>query len=62
MANLRKLKIYRKYQARSYGLTTIPEIRLKGKWLEKLGFKEGKSISIELKKNKLTITLNNEKE
>jgi toxic protein SymE len=49
MSNLRKLKIYRKYQARSYGLTTIPEIRLKGKWLENLGFKEGKRISIEEK-------------
>lgn len=60
VANLRKLKIYSKYQARTYGLTTIPEIRLKGKWLEKLGFKEGKSISIEQKKNKLTITLDKE--
>lgn len=61
VANLRKLKIYSKYQTRRYGLTTIPEIRLKGKWLEKLGFKQGKRISVEQKKNKLTITLDKEK-
>jgi len=61
VANLRKLKIYTKYQIRTYGLITIPEIRFKGKWLEKLGFKEGKIINIEQKKNKLIITLDNKK-
>ncbi len=39
--NSRKLKIHTKYQARTYGGTTIPEIRLEGKWLEKLGFRKG---------------------
>lgn len=57
MANSRKLKIHKKYQSRTYGGTTIPEIRLEGKWLGKLGFKEGQIIKIEEKKNKLTITI-----
>lgn len=37
--------------------TTIPEIRLEGKWLDRLGFKEGQTVNIEEKKNKLTITI-----
>ncbi|CAN5897402.1 hypothetical protein BH11BAC7_BH11BAC7_35920 [soil metagenome] len=57
MANSRNLKIHAKYQARAYGATTIPEIRLEGKWLDKLGFKEGQMVNIEQKKNKLTITI-----
>ncbi|WP_268847016.1 SymE family type I addiction module toxin [Flavobacterium aestivum] len=59
MTNSRKLKIHSKYQARTYGSTTIPEIRLEGKWLDKLGFKEGQMVNIEQKKNKLTITIDN---
>ncbi|CAD0005213.1 SymE family type I addiction module toxin [Flavobacterium salmonis] len=60
MANSRKLKIHTKYQARTYGSTTIPEIRLEGKWLEKLGFRKGQIVNIEQKKNKLTITIDKE--
>jgi len=56
MAHPRKLKIHTKYQSRAYGATTaIPEIRLEGKWLEKLGFKQGQSVTIEEKRNKLVI-------
>lgn len=40
MTHSRKLKIHTKYQTRAHGETTIPEIRLKGKWLDKLGFKD----------------------
>jgi len=58
MENSRKLKIHTKFQARAYGATTtIPEIRLEGKWLEKLGFKQGQTVHIQEKKNKLTITI-----
>jgi toxic protein SymE len=57
MAKSRKLKIHTKYQARAYGGTTIPEIRLEGKWLDELGFKQGQIVSIEQEKNKLTITI-----
>lgn len=57
MINLRRLKIHTRYQTGTYRMTTVPEIRLKGKWLDKLGFKEGQMVNIEQKKNKLTITL-----
>jgi toxic protein SymE len=36
---------------------TIPEIRLHGKWLDRLGFKQGQTVIIEQQKNKLTITV-----
>lgn len=57
MKNSRSLKIYRKYQTRKYRGTTIPQIRLEGKWLEKFGFKEGQMINIKPMKNKLIITI-----
>lgn len=61
MRNSRKLKIHTKYQARAYGATTtIPEIRLEGKWLDKLGFKQGQIVTINQKKNKLIITIDKE--
>ena len=57
MNKSRKLKIYRKFRYRTWDNTTVPEIRLEGRWLEKLGFEEGKEIEIKQEKNKLTITL-----
>lgn len=39
--------------------TTLPEIRLEGRWLEEVGFKEGKRVKIQVEKNKLTITVDN---
>lgn len=60
MKNSRKLKIHTKYQARTYRNTTIPVIKLQGKWLNKLGFNEGQMINIEQKKNRLTITIEKE--
>ena len=53
----RKLKIYQKFRYRTQGNTTVPEIRLEGRWLEKLGFEIGKEIEIKQEKDKLTITL-----
>ncbi|WP_294266154.1 SymE family type I addiction module toxin [uncultured Chryseobacterium sp.] len=38
-------------------MITVSEIRLKGKWLEKLGFEKGKTVNIKQNKNKLTITV-----
>ncbi|QOG04917.1 type I addiction module toxin, SymE family [Flavobacterium sp. MDT1-60] len=61
MENSRKLKIHTKYQTRTHTCTTIPVIKLQGKWLNKLGFKEGQMVNIKQKKNKLTITINKEK-
>ena len=61
MKNFRKLKIHPKYQKRTYKGITIPSIKLEGKWLEKLGFKKGKNVIIEQKKNKLIVTIEKEK-
>lgn len=55
----RILKIYGKFRFREYDTTVDPEIRLTGKWLEKLGFEKGKEIKVKQQKNKLTITLRN---
>lgn len=57
MKGFRKLKIYTKFRSRTYDNILIPEIRLEGKWLEKLGFKQGETVCIEQKKNKLIITI-----
>lgn len=57
MNRFRKLKIYQKFRTRAWDNTTVPEIRLEGKWLKELGFEIGKEIEITEQPNKLTITL-----
>lgn len=59
MKKTRKLKIQPKIILRSYDKTIVPEILLKGKWLEEAGFKPGQNVQIEQRKNKLVITLTN---
>jgi len=61
MKQIRKLKIYQKFQSRERKNITVPEIRLEGKWLEELGFEIGKGIEIKQQQNKLTITLTKKK-
>ncbi|WP_237276426.1 SymE family type I addiction module toxin [Tenacibaculum ovolyticum] len=62
MSKIRILKIYSKFRYRRWSNNyTVPEIRLEGKWLEELGFKQGNEVIIEQKKNKLTITVRKEK-
>jgi len=39
--------------------TTIPEIRLEGKWLDTLGFKQGQKVKIQQEKCRLVITIDN---
>ncbi len=56
-SKFRKLKIHTKHRARRFDETTIPEIRLEGKWLDKLGFKQGQTIKIEQELNRLIITI-----
>jgi toxic protein SymE len=53
----RKLKIHSKFRTRRWDNTTIPEIRLEGKWLDELGFKQGQIVIVEQEQNKLTITI-----
>ncbi len=62
MSQTRKLKIHSKFRYRRWDNTTVPEIRLEGRWLEELGFKEGEQVQIKQQHNKLTITLHKEKE
>ncbi|NPA45058.1 MAG: type I toxin-antitoxin system SymE family toxin [Chlorobi bacterium] len=57
MMNSRKLKIHSRFQKSSNQLIIVPEIRLRGKWLDELGFGKGKTIHIQQKKKKLTITV-----
>ena len=55
--NFRKLKILSKGQRRTYGnYVHVPEIKLEGKWLQKLGFELGGEVMVKQQKGKLTIT------
>jgi len=46
MEKLRKKKVYAKIRSRTYDDIAIPEIRLEGRWLEKLGLnKDNKLLS-----------------
>ncbi|MCR6642004.1 MAG: type I toxin-antitoxin system SymE family toxin [Sporocytophaga sp.] len=51
------MKIHSKFRNRRWDNTTIPEIRLEGKWLEEVGFKQGQNINILIEENKLIITI-----
>lgn len=57
MKKTRKLKIQPKTVSRTFKYVVVPEILLKGKWLEEAGFKPGQNVQIEQRKNKLVITL-----
>lgn len=62
MSKYRILKIYSKFRYRRWGNNyTVPEIRLEGKWLEELGFKEGKQVKVLIKNNSLTLTVDENK-
>jgi len=59
---MKKIKIQPKYRERTYDQIIVPEIKMEGKWLEKLGFKLGRHIQVEWKQKKLIITpIENEK-
>ncbi len=60
--NERLLKVVSKSQPRAYHhWISVPEIRLMGKWLGELGFEQGKYAKIQMHKNKIIITLEEEK-
>ena len=54
---MKKIKIQPKYRRRTYDVIWIPEIKMEGKWLENLGFKQGEHVKVEWKHKKLIITL-----
>ncbi len=55
--NTRTLKIHYKCRSRYRDVIRVPAIRLEGKWLDALGFSEGKKVQIEITAGKLTIHL-----
>jgi toxic protein SymE len=59
-AKIRRLTVYTKFRERTYDNTTVPEIRLEGRWLEKVGFNEGQRVKIEQEQGRLIITLDDE--
>ena len=58
---MKKIKIQPKHRKRTYDEIWIPEIRMEGIWLKELGFEIGKEIKIEQQKNRLIITLTDNK-
>lgn len=58
-SKFRILKIHSKFRPRTFDNTTIPEIRLEGKWLDTLGFKQGQKVKIQQEKYRLIITIDN---
>ncbi|MFD2742894.1 MULTISPECIES: SymE family type I addiction module toxin [Sphingobacterium] len=59
MKPTRKLKIHCKFRSRRWDNIAVPEIRLEGKWLEEAGFKPGEHVIVCVRKNRLTIILDN---
>ena len=53
---MKKIKIQPKYRERTYDRIIVPEIKMEGIWLEKLGFKLGGHFQVEWKRKKLIIT------
>lgn len=52
----RRLKVRGKLD--SHTMDTVPLIRLQGRWLENLGFKEGQVVVVEEAEEKITIRVN----
>jgi toxic protein SymE len=51
------IKLQSKWRTLAWGNQKIvPELRINGKWLEKLGFKAGEQVQITIKQNHKTIT------
>jgi toxic protein SymE len=59
-AKIRRLTVYTKFRERTYDNTAVPEIRLEGRWLEKVGFNRGQRVKIEQEQGRLIITLDDE--
>lgn len=61
--NIRKLKVYEATERRKGGgwysggsYKTVPQIRLQGVWLEKLGYEPGAELRVECKEGKIIIS------
>jgi hypothetical protein len=54
---VRTLTVSYAHYATQAAHVALPYIRLKGKWLERLGFVQGQKIAIEIAEKKLVITV-----
>jgi toxic protein SymE len=53
---IRKIKVYRKFQKRANKFIEVPEIRLSGKWLNENKFTIGKVVSVSVSKNRIVVS------
>jgi hypothetical protein len=53
----RRIKLQPKYRQLSCRIKVVPELKISGVWLESLGFKACKTVSITSKKHELIIKL-----
>ena len=49
----RELKVGQRYRYNKF----VPEIILRGNWLEKIGFKEGDRVNVKCEKHRIIITI-----
>ena len=55
--DVRSIKIQPRYRENVYSTVHVPEIRLSGVWLEKLGFSEGRRVIITMMNELLIVRL-----
>jgi toxic protein SymE len=55
MKSNRKFKLQPRTVFRKYDQITVPELLLKGKWLQEAGFKPGQDAHVEVYKNRIVI-------
>ena len=51
----RSLKIQQKHRSSRYSSSVVPELTLRGKWLEKLGFERDSRVVLETSKGMIVI-------
>jgi toxic protein SymE len=57
MKKIRFLKVYKKAQQRHRYYAIVPEIRLEGQWLEKIGFEIGSTIQVNVCDKQLQVSV-----
>jgi toxic protein SymE len=57
MKKTRILKVYKKAQQRQRYYAIVPEIRLQGEWLQKIGFGIGSTVQVRIASQKIVLEL-----
>lgn len=52
----KEVRLQPKYRELAYSRKIVPELKLSRVWLEKLGFRAGDKVTINIKENQLIIT------